>query len=484
MLTLTTTSMTKYCKTIGLSIFKYLLVRKEHKTFYKFGFGFALMLITFMSCTDDPGKIGLALLPTDDLVIIGTTTNTNIQSYTATDVIQRTDEASYSLLGTFNDPVFGKTITDFACQYRVSSFPAFLKNAKIDSLMLYLAYKEIYGDTLTVQNIKIYELAQDIPFDDKFYQNTDLKAMSYGEVLAEKSYIPKFRLDSLTNKYGSTKKIPKDTVSQVIAIRMSETLVNKLVSADSIIYTKNELFLNYFKGIYIEANDQSQEGTLMKILGSGTAMYPEMVMYYHKDKDTTDYTFTYRNNTNASRINRFVHNYSTTAFAANLDKEVTQDSLIYVQTTGGLRSKILIPDLGIWSKLIPELANDADTAYLAINKAELIFKLDTMFSEPRDYRPSEQLVLSAIDADGKTYLPADHSFSPAYYGGTYNLIDRTYRFNIAQHVQDVMNKKEGKENNGFYLETAYKNSTSRRVVLKGPTSKTGVRLEITYSKVK
>ena len=481
MLTLTTTSMTKYCKSIGLTIFKYLLVRKEHKTFYKFGFGFALMLITFMSCTDDPGKIGLALLPTDDLVVVGTGTDTNFQSFTKTDQIQRTDESSFNLLGTFNDPVFGKTIADFACQYRVTSFPKFLKNAQIDSLVLYLAYEEIYGDTLTPQNIKIYELAQVIPFDSKFYQNTDLKGMSFGEVLAEKTYIPKFRLDSLTNKYGSTKKIPKDTVTQEIAIRMSETLINKLISADTLIYTENKLFLNYFKGLYIQANDQNQEGTLMKIKGSG------MVMYF-RTPDGKDSTFLFSNNSNASRVSRFVHNYSTTAFAANLDKEEIQDSLIYVQTTGGIRSKIYIRDLGTWAKLIPEMANNPDTAYLTINKAELIFKLDTTMSQPRLYRPSEQLVLSVIgktESDRDTiYLPSDHSFSAAYYGGTYNIKDRTYRFNIAQHIQDVIDKKEGKENNGFYLETAYKNSTSRRVVLKGATSKTGIRLEITYSKVK
>jgi hypothetical protein len=474
---LTMTSMTKYHEITGLTNSKFLLVKREHKTFYKFRFGFALMIITFLSCSEDPGKTGLALLPTGDLVVVSKATDSNIKSFIATDEIQRTDESSYNLLGTFNDPVFGKTLADFACQYRLTAFPEFLKNARIDSLVLYLAYKEIYGDTLTPQNIKIYELAQDIPYDDKFYQNTDLKAMSYGEVLGEKIYIPKFRLDSLTNNYGSTNKIPKDTVTQEVAIRMSETLVNKLVSADSITYTKNDLFLKYFKGLYIEVKDQSQEGTLMKILGSG------MVMYFHSTV-VKDSTFTYRNNTSASRVSRFVHDYSTATFAANLDTELNKDSLIYVQTTGGIRSKILIPNLGIWSKLIPELANDPDTAHFTINKAELIFKLDTMFSQPKDFRPSEQLFLAAIDSKGKTYLPQDYSFSPAYYGGTYNIKDRTYRFNIAQHIQDVIDKKEGKENNGFYLQTAYMNSTSRRAVLKGATSKTGIRLEITYSKVK
>ncbi len=457
-------------------------MKEENKTLFKFAIGFALMLITFFGCSTDPGKAGLGLLPVGDLIVVGKTTDTNIQSYTKSDEIQRTDESNYNLLGTFNDPVFGKTIADFACQYRLSGYPAFKKVSQIDSLVLYLAYKEIYGDTLTPQHFKIYELASDIPYDDKFYQNTNLKALANSEVLAEKTYIPKFRLDSLTNLYGSTKKIPKDTVTQEIPFKLSATLINKLVSADTLTNSDNDRFLQYFKGLYIETTDLTQQGTLLKVLGSG------MVMYYHLENDTTKYSFTYKNNTNSSRVSRFVHDYSKTTFYANLDKETVQDSLIYAQTTGGIRSKIYIPDLGIWSKLIPEMAGNPDTAHLTINKAELIIKLDTMMSQPRLFRPSEQLVLSVI---GKTesgkdtiYLPSDHTFSPVYYDGTYNIIDRTYRFNIAQHIQDLISKKEGKKNYGFYLETAYKNSTSRRVVLKGAASKTGMRLEVTYSKVK
>jgi hypothetical protein len=453
-------------------------VRIEHKKIYRFGFGFALMIITLWGCSDQAGKTGLALLPTDDLVVVGEVTDTNIQSYTASDEVQRTDESTANLLGTFNDPIFGKTIADFACQYRLSGYPEFSDIDHVDSMVLYLGYKEIYGDTLTPQHFKIYELESAIPFDDKFYQNVDLKGLAKTEVLAEKYYIPKFRLDSLTNKYGSTNKIPKDTVTQEIAFRFSSSFISKLATVDSITKSNNDNFLQFFKGLYIEASDLSEQGTLMKIMGSG------IVAYYHKDNDTTKYSFTYKNNTNASRVSRFVHDYSNTKFAAHLNSEQVQDSLIYAQTTGGIRSKIYIPDLGIWSKLIPEYKDNPDTTHLTINKAELILKLDTTFSQPRDFRPSEQLVLAAIDSVGKTYLPSDHTYSSAYYGGTYNIIDKTYRFNIAQHIQDVINKKDGKKNYGFYLETAYKNSTSRRVVLKGANSKTGIRLEVTYSKVK
>jgi len=461
--------------------FKFFLVKKENEAIHKFLIGFGFMVFSFWACTTTPGKVGSELLPASDLVVTGKTVNTNIQSYTFNDEVLRTDESNYNIFGTFNDPIFGKTIGDFACQYRLSGYPPFKTGDKVDSLVLYIAYKEIYGDTLTPQHFRVYELATDIPFDDKFYQNVDLKSMSYSDVLGELYYVPKFRLDSLSNKYGSTNAIPKDTVTQEIAIKMSDKLINKLLAADSLTNSSNTKFLNYFKGLYVEAVDQNQHGTLMKVMGSG------LIMYFHKT-DVKDSTFTYKNNKNASRVGRIVHDYSTTSFAKNLNSELIQDSIIYAQTSGGIRSKIYIPDLGIWSKMVPESADDPDTIYYTLNKAELIFKLDTAISQPKYYRPSEQLVLAAIgessSGQDSTYLPSDHAFSASYYGGTYNIIDRTYRFNIAQHIQDIVNKKPGTENNGFYLETAYKNSTLRRVALKGAASKTSIRLEITYSIVK
>jgi hypothetical protein len=49
-------------------------------------------------------------------------------------------------------------------------------------------------------------------------------------------------------------------------------------------------------------------------------------------------------------------------------------------------------------------------------------------------------------------------------------------------LQDIIDGK--KENLGFYFETTYKNSTYRRVVIKGATSRKGIGLKVTYSKIK
>lgn len=452
-------------------------MKKELATKCKFVVGFVGMVITFWSCSNDPGKIGLGLLPTGDLVKVRRVVEKEtIKAYTETDGNQRSDEPGYNLLGTFNDPIFGKTTADFAFQVRLNSYPDFSKSAQPDSLVLYLYYTEVYGDLITRQQLKVYELASDLVLDNKYYQDVNLKGLSQSFELAIKNYVPKFKLDSLSNTYGSTKALPKDTTIQEIAIKLDLNLAKRLMAADSLTLSDNDKFLQYFKGLYIQAEDLNTGGAIMKInmiaQKNTIAHGSYLVLHYHNsEKDSLYYSFSI--NTNTARVSRFTHyDYSTAKFVANLDKEVTQDSLIYLQTTGGLRAKILIPDLGNWS----------DSTNFAINQAQLIFQIDTTVTDITKFEPPTQLVLTALDKDGKEYLPSDVAFSSGYYGGTYNSKDKTYRFNIAKHMQEVIEKK--KDNYGFNLSTAFRSATFRRTVLKGATSKTGIRLEITYSKIK
>lgn len=454
---------------------------------YKFVTGFALTVIILSSCKDELSKTGLGLLDKGDLVTIRKETigKENIKAYTVTDKKQRTDEPAYNLLGSFNDPVFGKSITDFAVQLRILSYPKFKKNALIDSLVYFVGYKEFYGDTITPQKLKIYELASDLnsgigDINYKYYQDEDLKALAKPEILAEMDYIPRYR-DSLR----STTSTVRDTIEQVMAFHLNHSLARKLMALDSASLSDNDLFIKKFKGLYVEAGDLNQGGTIMKIKGSVLALY------YRQENDTfpnkLDKVVHYFYVTdNAARVNRFTHDYSTARFANSLDKPDQTDSLIYLQTTGGLAGKIFIPRLGSLKTLFPSLGSD--TTNLAINKAELVFQVDTILTDTTALKvlsPPSKVILSAIAENDSLYFLSDLGFSQAYFGGFYNSKDKTYRFNIAKHLQEMINADTGKrrKNYGFYLSTDTRNAIFRRVILKGTTSKTGIRLDITYSKI-
>ncbi len=466
----------------------------------KFAFGFAWMVIMLWSCSTDPGKVGLDLLPTGDLVNVKNLTETNIKAYAVTDGHQRTDKTAYNLLGTLNDPIFGKTTADFACQFRLSYFPDFSKDAQPDSIVLYLYYKQLYGDTTTQQHFRVYELGSDLSYNSKYYQDENLKGYAKPEILADYSYTPKFKLDSLTNYYGSTKAKPKDTVYQKIAIKLDLSLANYLMSADSLKLSDNDLFVKYFKGLYVEASELNSGGSIMKInttphqytVGQQTISEhgSYLVLHYHNsEKDSLYYSYGITKNS-AARVSHFVHDYSTTSFSSSLNADISQENLIYLQPTGGLRAKIMIPDLGYWSKMNPELLNDKDTTKLVINRAQLVFTIDPEYIDTVTFLPPERLLLAAIgpgkskvfpDQDSIYYL-SDYTFSPAYFGGYYNSSDHTYRFNIAKHMDDLLeaDEKKRKQNLGFYLETLSKNTTFNRVVLTGTK---GIRLEVTYSRL-
>ncbi len=434
----------------------------------KFAAVFAIMALLVWSCKDDPNATGIGILPGADLATVGKVAEvaTN-KAFTHNDTIQRTDGLQYNILGTFNDPKFGKTQADFACQFRIAQFPDFGENPQIDSLSLILLYKDVYGDTITPQSIKVYELESPISTDvtqgdgtskpQRYYQDVDLKALASVVSIGELDFIPKIRLDSAQT----------DTIIQQLVINLDNSFGEKLINAAPEDMENPDAFADFFKGLYVETQDVSDGGALMHMntLSSGSAL---VLFYSNQEEDSLFYS--YNINSNSARVSRFSHDYSTTDFAANLNSETNQDSLIYLQTMGGIRSKLELPFLNAWR----------DSVKTGINKAELILHVDTVASEYPSMVIPNQIVLTAIDEDGLQYLPADYSISLSLFGGRFNDDDNTYRFNITRHLQEIVNGE--KDNFGFYLSTAFRAVEARRVILKGATSHKGIRLEVTYTK--
>jgi hypothetical protein len=440
---------------------------------------FISSVLTLVISCNEPNDLGMELLPSDDLIEIRNHVETSsINSYTFTEDSVRTDESNNSLLGSFTDPVFGNTTIHFATQFRLLSSPNFGTNPVADSVKLFLYYRHVYGDTTTLQRLKVYELNQDL-FIDKtnasgetsdypYYQDVNLKSMSSSIPVAEYEFIPVVEQDSASG----------DTLYQILRIPLDISLGEKLVNTDSVHLQNNEVFLDYFKGLYLEAEKDAYDGGAILSLEAASNdnfQGSAMLVYYNNDenknKEEPDTLYhPYVITRFSARVNSFDHDYSATPFVSNLNQESEEDSLVYIQPTGGLKSKININNLSLWK----------DSINTAINKAELIFQVDTIASQVETYPPPTQLLFSVINENGNEYLPIDYAFNPSFYGGILNTDDYTYRFNITQHVQQII---EGNvENYGFFLSTARKNSTARRVVIKGSQSKTGIRLVITYSK--
>ena len=438
------------------------------KNKYKVHFVTLIMLIVIaLTGCEDKSSIGVEVLPAGDLISVKNTIQ-NTFSFTHSEDSIRTDEAAQSLLGSFTDSLFGNTTIGFATQFRLYDFPDFGKNPRPDSIKLYLYYRIIYGDTVTKQKFNVYELDSPLDVDSKYTQDVDLKSMTSGEIIGEFEYKPKVRIDSTS----------KDTFYQLINIPLYISLAEKLINADSLQMVNNDVFLEFFKGLYIETERHTGKGGAilsLETVQQGSFNGSALVLFYSNDsirsaagKDTS-LIMPYIVSAYSARVNRIEHDYSKAPFYEHLNTVTVQDSLIYVQATGGLKSRIFIDKLSSWS----------DSTNTAINKAELIFQIDTIASQIHKFPPPLQMLFTVVDASGKEFLPKDYVFSPSFYGGGLRK-DYTYHFNITQHLQEIIDGNTG--NYGFFLTPSRKNDQANRVVLKGSTSKTSIKLIITYSK--
>lgn len=457
------------------------------KTYSKYNYRFIIgvLLVMFISTAcENENNLGVEVLPKEDLISVKSVILTDdISSYTFNEKLVKTDESSKSLLGTFNDGDFGNTTIDFASQFRLQFFPDYGKNAIADSIKLILRYRKIYGDTITPQIFRVYELESGLDVDAEYTQNVDLKSLASEELLGEVYYTPRIDTDSL------------ETIlyQQIISIPLDISLGEKLINADSLQLVNNDVFLEFFKGLYIETvNANSEEGSILQLdaISSDNFLGSGLVLYYkndtlreiiENDPDVVDSTFfmPFLVTENSARVNSIVHDYTESPFVDNLDSELEEDSLLYIQATGGLRSRVLIDNLISWRDSVTVSDNGNDTIPYAINKAEIIFQVDTIASDVHNYFPPTQLLFTVVDEDGVEGLPIDYVFSPDYYGGGLR-IDYTYHFNITQHLQEIINGKSG--NYGFFLTPANKNNEASRVILKGSRSTTGIKLVITYTK--
>lgn len=446
---------------------------------------FIFLSIAFYACEEET-SIGQDILPSGDLIDVRSTIiKDDISAFTFNEKRIQTNNGSVSLLGSFTDSLFGNTTVDLAAQFRLYEFPDFGTNPKVDSVKLYMYHAIGYGDTVTTQKFKIYELTDPLYADTtgasggsqayKYYQDIDLKGMSSGQVIGQMEYTPKpllTRLDSSTGRM--------DTLYHLIAIPVDNSLGQKLLDADSLTMVNNEKFLKFFKGLLIETEKVNHKGgAILSVQAASTDGFQgsALALFYSNDDvkskagGDTSLLMPYVISKYSARVNRIVHDYTETPFFANLNMETHADSLVYVQSTGGLKSRVLIEGLTSW----------ADSTNTAINKAELIFQIDTVASDIHRFPPPTQLLFTVVDTTGVERLPIDYVFSPAVYGG-YLRKDYTYHFNITQHLQQII---EGKaQNGGFYLTPAVKSTEANRVVLKGSTSQTGIKLVITYSKFK
>jgi len=382
-----------------------------------------LLLTAIVACNKDPFTVGFNLLPPTDTIGITTTDTVTVQAYSMLVDSVRSDETVNNLLGSLMDPVFGKTSASFYAQFRLPIEGIdFGASPVMDSLVLLLYYEGYYGDTTTMQHVKVYELSQDLYYDSSYYSNQT--ANHYGTLLADQDYRPR-PTDSVT--IWGKKTAPH------LRINLSKNtnyLGNKLLFAPTGVLASNTEFIKFMKGLAIMSSPVEENGAFISYSTGTTAS--KMVLYFHNQTsgqgDSLHYDFII--DASAARFNNFNHyNYENASIdfqqqVLNHDTALGQESL-YLQGMAGVKMKVRLPYIKSFAHGKP----------IAINNAQLFFDNADVSSS---LAPPENLTMVMYDTAGGLNFVLDAGEGTNYYGGTYDSATSGYWFRLTRHIQNLI----------------------------------------------
>lgn len=407
----------------------------------------------FGGCKDE-NEIGLKLLPPGDQLSTAFSDTSTVKSLTQLEDSLRTDELSLQLLGSDNDPVFGVSVASVYAQINLEGTPSFGFQPVADSLVLILAYAGYYGDTAGSQTFNVYRLNDDMHIDSTYYSS---KTFSYN-----------------SNKIGSLISAPHpktkvlvgtDTipVSPHIRISLSLALADSILSLNGQTeLSSNAKWVSYFKGLYLEALPVNYQGAISYF----DFFNSKLSLYFH---DTSNKSKNYNFSLTGARLNNFSHNYATSPVGIQLGDSLNGDSVNYIQSMAGVKTKITFPFL----------KHFLDSGSILINRAELKITTGTV-NIP--YNLPTRVLLVTKNESGAMVFPIDYYESSGYYGGGLNATSDGYTFNIAQQLQRYLNGTVS--NSDFYLIISGSGVVANRAIIKsGSNPNTKMKLSLFYTKL-
>lgn len=411
------------------------------------------------SCKKEPDLLGLDMIPESDLLDHEFIDTTTIIAYTVMEDSLQTNLLATNLLGSLTDPEFGTTTASIYTQFRLSSTNVSFGTSPVaDSMILTIPYKGIYGDTLAMQNIRVYELGDTLSQYNTYYHISTIPVLS--QIVGQASFIPN---TWLADSIDGVKIYPH------MRIALSQEFANNILTTGSANLADNKVFTKVFKGLYLTSDDATTPG-------SGAIMYLDLnhkqskiTLYYHNSSDTLTEEFLI--NSNSVKFNHYNHfNYNGAnpllleQFAGN---PASGSEKLFLQSMGGAKIKLEFPFLESLSK-----------KKIAIHEAALILENE----DPDDFYPLPSLI-GIRTFDTAYHVLPDESEGSSYINGI-AVANSRYRIRITRYVQNRLLHPE-EADDPLYIIAAGSSLSSNRAVIKGTAAGAGrMRLLIYYTEVK
>jgi hypothetical protein len=397
----------------------------------------------------DPGDV-INLLRTDSLAVLS--------SLEREDSV-KSDELVFNLLGSYHDPYLGLINASIVSQFRPSVSNIVLgEGFEADSLVLVLPYRSAYGDITKLnglQTFKVYRLEESLALSEVYYSNK-VVAVSANPIGTAGPLLP-LLTDSVRvtgKKEAPQLRIPLDiNIANEIAANPSS-----LLSADA--------FLSLIKGLKITSelpNNQVGKGA---ILDFNMLAGARIDLFYKNLTQGDSLRISFVANENAARFTQFNHQYSQQV-QDMLDNPGLGQDFSFVQTMGGLRTKIQFPNLMAWKA----------GRNILVNKARLFVPVDA--DAIGIYPVNPQLNLITKSETGALTLIPDLLVSEDYAGSSYKPATKQYEFNITRYIQSILDGKA--VDRGLFIQSKGTGVSSFRVKINGGSNvEKPLKLELLY----
>lgn len=411
------------------------------RNFIVFATGLLFFLI-YTSCTKiDTTDLGNELIPAvDNVNTFETTLNVITDNFYLTDSSRILRSEEHALGAITNDPIFGKTTADiyFDITPRVLAarpFPATDSIVSVDSVILSLAFKGLYGDSNSVEKFQVYEIDQQER--SKFIDSIRgylIRGSGFKKSTLLATHIQSFA--SLNDSYKSVEGPDTPTISNQMRIRLDNTFAQRFINYDTSVYRNDSTFRNKFAGFAILADSLYNNPNALAYFNLADNNNTKLTFYYHAKKNGVSANqvtiFDFQTNTNANIIKR---NPAGTPYFNTVSNVSPSDDQVYLQTSPGSYATLKIPGLGILDNRV-------------IHRAELI--VETLPTPNANiFPPPSILFLDLIDTARNLFITIPTDFTYDLNNGFYNVAEfggilnkNAYRFNISRFVQRVVTRRD------------------------------------------
>jgi hypothetical protein len=430
-----------------------------------------LGIILFASCKKNQDNLGLEVQPQSDQLNVTVSDTTQLITYSSVSDSIRTDElTNNNLLGSYVDPFFGGVKTSVYTQIRLDGAVDFtpdggsLSDIVVDSVIFYIKLNNLYGD-IDPQDFEIYQITEDIYLDSSYYSNRNVATSSINLVEAGQGYISP---DIVSN--GTVNGVEVDFPVLRIPLSIADFATPIINQSGTGVLGGNDdtgEFLEWFKGIKLTVNNPSQ------VDNEGGVYYVDLldanskITMYFRDvvqQDTSEFDFNI--NDASARFNEYELDQTGTDVEAVLQDSTQGEQLFFMQTMGGPRAKIFIPNLEDYK----------GQGNVIVNKAEL--KLPTQFYVTDNLTPPSECFIILTDSTGADRFLPDYTENQVT---VYDYTTASYTIDVTRYVNQVLSGEL--ENGSLSIIANGTGVTANRVVFNGSNTllKDKPKLVLTFS---